>query len=312
MPYIPSYLCDLHCHTKRSDGFDEPWELIERAGSLGMKIIAITDHDVIPPESIVKNGLEMDIDDYAGRIGVKYVKGMEISCDTDVEDVHILAYGCNWKDTFFSNLTAKIELSKIEGYRALTRALCRNNINVSWEEVLQHGSLDLKPEKVQKKHIFEMIANKGYTRNWQEAKILTQQNPDLDIKREKPYPLDVINEIHKAGGIAVLAHPYLIDENLNTAVGTLTREKYIQILINGGLNGIEACYTYDKTSYKGKMTKEEIFMEVVSKYKNRVEVLSGGADYHGDDKRGVTNARLIGECGVHVDYFESNALLSRL
>lgn len=35
MKYTPNYLCDLHCHTNRSDGNDRsPIELIDRASAL--------------------------------------------------------------------------------------------------------------------------------------------------------------------------------------------------------------------------------------------------------------------------------------
>ena len=54
MPYKPNYLCDLHCHTNRSDGNDEPAELIEKAVKLGMKVIAITDYDIVPPRDVKK------------------------------------------------------------------------------------------------------------------------------------------------------------------------------------------------------------------------------------------------------------------
>ena len=44
----PNYTIDLHCHTNRSDGADTPKELVDQAAEAGMKVIAITDHDVRP------------------------------------------------------------------------------------------------------------------------------------------------------------------------------------------------------------------------------------------------------------------------
>ena len=47
------YAVDLHCHTTRSDGADTPRELIDHAAARGLKVIAITDHDICPPEEIM-------------------------------------------------------------------------------------------------------------------------------------------------------------------------------------------------------------------------------------------------------------------
>lgn len=116
---MTDYVCDLHCHTTRSDGNDTPEELIDRAVTKGMKVIAITDHDIVPPEEVLVEGKAVDIVGYASSLGVNLVKGIEVSCDTDVEDVHILGYGCDWNDSFFAELDEQVKLSKINSYKSL-------------------------------------------------------------------------------------------------------------------------------------------------------------------------------------------------
>lgn len=78
------------------------------------------------------------------------------------------------------------------------------------------------------------------------------------MKREKPDAVSVIKEIHKLGGIIILAHPYLISEPVSYKGKEMSRQEFIEVLIEAGLDGIEASYTYDKTSYGGTMTKDEI------------------------------------------------------
>lgn len=78
------------------------------------------------------------------------------------------------------------------------------------------------------------------------------------MKREKPDAVSVIKEIHKLGGIIILAHPYLISESVSYKGKEMSRQEFIEVLIEAGLDGIEASYTYDKTSYGGTMTKDEI------------------------------------------------------
>ncbi|MEG2083841.1 MAG: PHP domain-containing protein, partial [Oscillospiraceae bacterium] len=101
-----AYPCDLHCHTTRSDGCDTPRELISNAAALGLKIIAITDHDVPPPETVEVNGTQIPVAAYAALKGISVLRGSEISCETEVEDVHLVVLGCDWGDPFFAQLEA--------------------------------------------------------------------------------------------------------------------------------------------------------------------------------------------------------------
>lgn len=125
-------------------------------------------------------------------------------------------------------------------------------------------------------------------------------------------PAIAIKAIQDAGGISILAHPYLIDEVINIDGVEMTRTEYMDCLIPFGLQGIEALYTYDKTSYKGALSKEEIEMEIRKKYEHQLPLISGGSDYHGDIKKGVKNPRRIGEAGISFEYFSANQLLKGL
>ena len=58
-----------------------------------------------------------------------------------------------------------------------------------------------------------------------------------------------------------MAHPYLVNEPVRLPDGTMGRAAYIDRLIEAGLDGIEACYPYSKTSYGGSMTPEQIERE---------------------------------------------------
>ena len=312
MVYIPRYLCDLHTHTTCSDGHDTPKELIDKAANIGMKIIAITDHDVRPAWSIIENNQTINIIKYAENKGIKLIRGIEISCDTDNEDVHIIGLGCEWNAAYFERLEKEVQKSRLKGYQELVKVLQKKGIDVTWDEILRLSGKEEQPELIHKKHIFEMIASKGYAKTWKEAKILVQNDPDLNIPRQKPDPITVIEEIHKAGGIAILAHPYLINEQVKYRGINYTRDQYIDLLIEASLDGIEACYSYDKTSYHGTMTKEAIEKEIKNKYGQKVSILSGGSDYHADYKKQMSNPRILGESGITLEYFYQNELLKNV
>ena len=304
-----NYRIDLHCHTTRSDGADTPEELIDHAQILGMRVIAITDHDIRPPEFITVDGTEQDICRYAAEKGVGLIRGIEISCETTVEDCHIVCLGCDWSDPFFDQLEQDTVMSKVEGYRELTGLLSENGMPVEWEEVLDNNGHPVKQEQVQKKMIFELMARKGYVKDWSEAKLLVKNTPVFQVLRRKPDPCEVIRQVHRCGGIAIMAHPFLINEPVHLPEKTITREEYIERLIEAGLDGIEACYSYNKTSYGGQMTPEEIEDWIRETYGQRLRVISGGSDYHADSKKGAKKIRSLGECGLTCEEFMGNEIL---
>lgn len=309
--YRPDYLCDLHCHTIRSDGNDTYQQLIDNAAELDMKVIAITDHDIVPEEMMKVDGKTISTIEYGRKKNLNVLLGIEYSCDTDVDDVHIVALGCDWthKDLV---LEEDMKYSKIEAYKKLTEVLSENGIKIFWNELLESGSNHRAPEDIQRKHIFELIADKGYVKTWQEAKIMVRDNPKYNVKRDKIHPVRAIEIIHNAGGLAILAHPYLIDDVIYSHNRKISRSDYIQKLVDAGLDGIEASYTYSKTSYKGYMREAEIEKEIIDTYGRKMKIISGGSDYHNDAKKGVKTPRMIGEKGVSWEYFSANKYLSGL
>ncbi len=308
----PNYEVDLHCHTTRSDGNDTPKELIDNASDQGIKVIAITDHDVLPPDKIEAGGVMVDTVAYGKTKGVKVLRGIEFSCETRVEDVHLVVLGCDYSDEKILAMNNAIIESKILSYRKLTEVLTEKGFPITWEEVLNYGGIPRKPEDVQKKLIFNLMAEKGYTDTWSDAKLMCRNDPEYSVKREKPKAADIIKLAHDTGGICILAHPYLIDEQVQSDKGKISRAEYIQMLIDAGLDGIEAAYTYDKTTYHGDLTKDEIIIKVRADYEDKVAIISGGSDYHADYKKTSKKVRSIGECGITCDYFENNLLLSKL
>ena len=75
---------DLHTHSSASDGTDSPRELVTHARELGLRAIALTDHDTVDG---VKEALA------AGEeYGVEVLPGIEISADYLDTGAHVLGY----------------------------------------------------------------------------------------------------------------------------------------------------------------------------------------------------------------------------
>ncbi|MHB1418277.1 MAG: PHP domain-containing protein, partial [Bacillota bacterium] len=212
MVQITRYDCDLHCHTTRSDGNDSPRQLLDNAASLGLKAVAITDHDIDPPRAINIDGENVDIKSYAKNKGLDLILGYEFSCDTYNDEVHILGFCLNWDNPLIKQEINNVQNSKIKAYQALCQAVTKTGVAIDYEkEILNYTGADgemsaRKPEEVQKKHIFDLMAAKGFFPSWQEAKQFVKSKDNFNIKREKINPLAAIELIHACGGLAVLAH----------------------------------------------------------------------------------------------------------
>ena len=95
---------DLHTHSNLSDGTDTPSALVDRAQAVGLDVVALTDHDTFAGlDEAVARGAE---------IGVRVVRGMELSCTRDGQSVHLLAYAA---DPEAPGLAA--ELARVRGGR---------------------------------------------------------------------------------------------------------------------------------------------------------------------------------------------------
>lgn len=297
------YQCDLHTHTTRSDGHLTPVESIARGAALGIKVLAITDHDTILPLYYEEKGKKTELEQYAACHGVELLRGIEVSCDTNNEDVHLIGLYCGWESPFWEQLEDRVLKSRTESYREIVRRLDRGGYPMSWEELLAYTGKEETPDRVLKKELFEFMAGKGYVKSWLDGKNLLQTHPEFTVDREKPDPLVIIRQIHKTGGIVIQAHPFLVKDEPVYKNRRMTRFAYMDMLVEEGLDGIEACYTYDKTSYRGNLTKLEIEKAVRRRYENAGVFFSGGSDFHGDYKTGIPNPRELGECGVSYEYF---------
>lgn len=108
--------------------------------------------------------------------------------------------------------------------------------------------------------------------------------------------------MHELGGIIILAHPFLINPDFDKLY------EYLEPLMEAGLDGIEATYTYSKTNYKGDKDNAFLAEAIKKKYGNSGIFISGGSDYHGEWRKGVKDPREMGEAGISLEEYHSSIL----
>jgi len=248
---------DLHLHSDNSDGSASVKELVDTVVNAGIKIFALTDHDTV-------NGIK----DVGVPKGLKFIKGVELTCKIDNINCHILGYGIN---SGAKELTELIELGKkLRRQKLETRIKYLKDV---WNIELTKDELDwlYSRKSVVKTHLANIIVNRGLSDNNVDA--MKKYLDGCKTGNTKFDGRDAINVIKASGGISVWAHPLGGEGEEH-----LTEEEFlpqIKTMIESGIQGLE-CY------YSRYSLKETEFLVRCAKENNLL--VSGGSDWHGTNK----------------------------
>lgn len=260
---------DLHIHTTSSDGRYTPEEVITNARARGLKAISIADHDTVDAYSGGK------IFEFAKKEGIELVPGIEFSCFIGSRSVHILGY---FIDTTSEELKKAIDIQKNERVIRMEKMVKKLHEmgleKVSFDEILKTAG-----SSVGRPHLARHLMEKGYCKEFTEAfeKYIGEGKPAY-VKRESLSPCDMTKLIHSVGGISVVAHPKLIED-----------DRLLTDLIGCGIDGIEVvCPSHQKSDeYRySKFADEQGLLK------------TGGSDFHG-----ANNAESIGTSGMSYENF---------
>lgn len=245
---------DLHCHTKLSDGSVGIEDLIVIAHKSGIDTIAITDHDCIA--GTVRGQV------IGKRYGVTVIPSVELSAfDTEAgKCVHILSYLAEAPDRLEAICRKTSVARKRAGQIMMLKVASR--FPITSEFIISHAS---GSTNLYKQHIMHALMDAGYSDEifGELHHTLFSTDSESNILAPTKYPTveTVIQEIHGAGGIAVLAHPGKFD-NFDEI------EKYIDL----GLDGVEVWSPFN--------TPEQTEM-LAALCKKKKLLLTGGSNFHG-------------------------------
>jgi hypothetical protein len=140
-------------------------------------------------------------------------------------------------------------------------------------------------------HIGRLLVEKGFAGSIDEVfeRYLGKDRPAYVDKPRVPAET-AIDEIRKAGGLAVLAHPGLI--RLDEAAGY---EALVAELVSMGLSGIEVFYP------KHSASDVHFFSAMAEKWGLLV---TGGSDFHGDQDAGIRMGHGSGDLFVSYRLYE--------
>jgi len=269
---MSDHIIDLHSHTTYSDGSSSPHELVMLAAEAGACALAITDHDTVAGLAEGRAA--------ARTAGVEFIDGIEISAEYSPGTMHILGY--------YIDAESEALLSTLEELRD-----ARDNRNPKIASRLQALGIDISYDEVQalagnevvgRPHFARALLEKGYVESIQDAfnRFLGKGAAAYEEKKRLS-PDESIELIHRAGGVAVLAHPYQLK------LSAADTDAMLGTLAGMGLDGVEAIYS------RHSRADRDLYSEVAARHGLLV---TGGSDYHGTYKPDISIVTGLGDLRV--------------
>lgn len=237
----------IHMHSKSSDGQLTREEITKRAQEEGVRILAITDHDYVPPKKeVAANSPD----------GMLVLNAAEFSAD-DLSNFHILAYNIRCPE-YLNALYEFLNNTNRPKYCKLIENLVRSGVDISYEQVQEFAG----KRKIDKAIIKKFLVSRKYATSTKDAHERYIGKLTGNYVKTRDFNASLIVEaIRACGGMPVLAHPSKIKKPDGTFVTQDDLAHIVDYLTPFGLQGIE-----------------------VSNSKNdsqNVEFLSGLAEQHG-------------------------------
>lgn len=244
---------DFHMHSTASDGTYSPREIVDVALAARAVSIAITDHDTVDGA--------LEASQYASERGLELFTGVELNTDAYGAEIDILGYFWRAADDRFLEMLKKRQEGRIVRAKKIVEKLESVGVKISYDRVreIAHGAI-CRP------HIIEAMVEKGYVADQKEAfeKYLGLGKP-AHVPHDKLTPEEAIDHINQAGGLPVIAHPGLIEN-----------DEVVEKLLQAGARGLEAYYPMHSQAEIKK------YLALAEKYH---AIASCGSDSHGPKRK---------------------------
>lgn len=247
-------ICDLHCHTKLSDGSLGIEEIISQAKRTGIDWLSITDHDTTASFS------RADI--IGQREGVNILHGIELSAwdREEGKKVHILCYAPQKPNRLEILCMKSCEIRRECCKEMIAKVM--EKFPITQESILRHTT---SSKSIFKQHIMRALIDYGYALEFYgelDHELFNRVDGTCYVEREYPEVSQVIDLIHTAQGVAVMAHPAQYDN-----IDLLER-----LAKSGKIDGVEI----------GHYSADENYRHELNTIADRYDLIrTGGSDFHG-------------------------------
>jgi predicted metal-dependent phosphoesterase TrpH len=253
---------DLHAHSTASDGTFSPARVARLAAEAGLAAAALTDHDTV-------DGLDEFL--AAGQgLDLEAVPGVEISANYPGGTMHLVGLFVDHHRPELQEAMQWLQQGRAERHPKMLKRLNELGLDLTWEEVVSRAG----GGQVGRPHFARAMLDRGWVKSLEQAfdQYLGKGRPAY-VDRRRFDPPRAIEVLHRAGAVVVLAHP----QTLN-AFNTDALAEEVEDLRDMGLDAIEAWHPMMDSAWTRSM------LELARKLDLAV---SGGSDFHGDNKPDV-------------------------
>ena len=242
---------DLHLHSSASDGSLDPVAVVAAAVAGRLDMIALTDHDTI-------TGLPAALAAATGRIEV--IPGLELSTTHRARELHILGYDIDPGSRELLTFSRDAARRRQDRMAEMVGRLGELGIRVAYDDVVRLAGSEAN---VGRPHLARILVQRGHVRTFAEAfdRFIGDGGPAFFPVRLLT-PGAAIEMIHRAGGVAIWAHPPL----------DLFRSE-LKLLVEAGLDGVEA--------FRPRSPPADTEAVLAGAAVEGL-LVTGGSDWHGD------------------------------
>jgi len=247
---------DLHVHTNESDGTSSPEKLVKEAARAGLYAVGIVDHDTV---SALAPAMAA-----AKASGVEIVPGIELTAQYEGQEIHILGYYIDYRNEQLLEKLLLVRQDRVERVIKIVNNLKEMGVHLDAQAVFDISG----NATVGRMHVARALVKEGLVGSTGEAfqRYIGDKSPAY-VLGFKFSPAEAIKLIRECGGVAVLAHPYIIHN-----------DSLIPQFVKDGLMGLEAYYPEHSQSminfYLGLAKELDL-------------LVTGGSDFHGSAKPDV-------------------------
>ncbi|MEW5774673.1 MAG: PHP domain-containing protein [Thermodesulfobacteriota bacterium] len=246
---------DLHTHSTASDGCLTPTELVERAASLDLAALALTDHDTVA-------GLD-EARAAAARTGVELIAGCELSVVWPVGFMHILGLFLPERPERLMAAMDHLMARRHDRNRRIVDKLNGLGLELTYAEVQAIAG----EGSVGRPHLALAMQARGYVADVEQAfQEYLGARGRAYVPKDHFTPEQALAALKVEGATTVLAHPFSL-----RATGRVLENK-VRKLKDLGLDGLECLYP----EHSPDQTRE--FLRLARKLDLAV---TGGSDFHG-------------------------------
>jgi len=252
-------MTDLHLHTTASDGRCTPRELVDRVVTTGITVMAVTDHDTTASVD--------EVQALAGRRGVDAHAGIEVTAVENGRDLHVLGYFLNPAEPRLIEFLRRQRETRVTRVHTIAARLAELGVPIDLQGLLDEAQRN-PGRSIGRPQVARALQRAGHVADTREAfdRFLGSGGPAF-VSRPGSPPEAVIGIIHRAGGVASLAHP-----------GRTRIDSRIAALAAAGLDALEVYHPdHDATAierYHGVALSLGLLM-------------TGGSDFHGEPGHGI-------------------------